>query len=189
MLNSSENSLPKTSSFLVRHRGKLLLAAVVLQVLFLVGVALSHYAVGWVGKEIRIQTAPVDPRNLLYGDYVRLNYDISQLNKSLWLGSGLLPKQGEPVYVLLKQLNSKPTGTYEAIGIYRQKPAIQADEAAVKGRVDYDYGTDLRIAYGLETYYVPENTGKELERQGGKMIAAIKVAPWGRSIIERLEAP
>jgi uncharacterized membrane-anchored protein len=178
---------PIKSSFYVGHRTKLLVAAVMLQLLFLAGVAVSYYAVGWFGKEIRIQTAPIDPRDFLYGDYVRLNYDISQLKKSLWRESSPIPKQGEAIYVVLKQTSPQAKPTYEAIGIYAQRPAVKDDEAAVKGRLEYDDGNQLHIAYGLEKYYVPENTGKKLEQQAGQMIAAIKVAPWGRSIIERLE--
>src|SRR6185437_13702730 len=95
-----------------KRRAKLLLLLVLLQVLFLGGIAGSYYAVGWFGDEIKLKTVPVDPRDLLYGDYVTLGYEISRLEPALWKGGEELPKTGSRVYVLLKPVN----GLYEAVG-------------------------------------------------------------------------
>jgi uncharacterized membrane-anchored protein len=150
------------------RRAKLLLLIVLLQALFLCGIAGSYYAVGW---------------DLLYGDYVTLSYEISQLNPSLWKGEGELPKQGSRVYVLLKPVN----GLYEATGIYAEKPATAPDESVLKGRVRSSWTEEIRVEYGLEQYYVPEGTGKELEEAARHMIVAVKVAPWGQAKIVGLE--
>ncbi|MDF2960054.1 MAG: hypothetical protein K0S39_1789 [Paenibacillus sp.] len=165
------------------RRAKLLLLIVLLQALFLCGIAGSYYAVGWYGNEIKLKTVPVDPRDLLYGDYVTLSYEISQLNPSLWKGEGELPKQGSRVYVLLKPVN----GLYEATGIYAEKPATAPDESVLKGRVRSSWTEEIRVEYGLEQYYVPEGTGKELEEAARHMIVAVKVAPWGQAKIVGLE--
>ncbi len=172
-----------------RHRLKLFIGLVLAQVLFLAGIAGSSYAVGWFGKEVRIQTAPVDPRDLLYGDYVILNYEISLLNRSLWKDSSEpAASQGKAVYVVLKPESSEAKAIYNAVGIYASKPKLQEDEVLLKGRIDYDDGSRLHIKYGLEKYYVPENSGTKLEQQAGGMVARIKVAPWGSPVIEKLEA-
>lgn len=167
-----------------KRRLTLLLIIVVLQVLFLGGIATSYYAVGWFGTEIKIKTVPVDPRDFLYGDYVTLGYEISTLNPQLWRESANKPSQGEAVYVLLKP---SANGLYEATGIYRSKPNMQAGEAVLKGTVDYSWDDLLRIEYGLERYYVPEGTGKELEREARNMIVRVKIAPWGQARIDGLE--
>ncbi|MNI44996.1 hypothetical protein D3C73_993980 [compost metagenome] len=140
------------------------------------------------GKEVRIQTKPVDPRDLLYGDYVILNYEISQLPRSLWKEAGAVPDEGTTVYVVLKPDPAKNNRIYSAIGVYDKKPSVQSDEILLKGRIDYSFDKQLNVTYGLEKYYVPENTGKQLEQHTGDLIAKIKVA-WGRSVIQELELP
>jgi uncharacterized membrane-anchored protein len=166
-----------------QRRVKLLFALILLQLLFLGGIAGSYYAVGWLGQEIKLKTVPVDPRDLLYGDYVTLGYEISQLSPAMWKGAGELPEPGDRVYVLLKPNN----GLYEAAGIYGGKPAAAPGEAVLRGRVDSSWDEQIRIAYGLEQYYVPEGTGKELEEQAKDMIVTVKVASWGQAKITGLE--
>ena len=55
------------SSTLRRSRGKWLILLLVIQILFLAGIAGFHYSTLWYGKEIRLQTVPVDPRDLFTG--------------------------------------------------------------------------------------------------------------------------
>jgi uncharacterized membrane-anchored protein len=189
-MNENSSLLPH-EPFLVRHRSKLMIGLIIIQILFLLGIAGASYAVSWFGKEIRIQTEPIDPSDLLYGDYVILNYGISRLDRSLWKGpSDHAPKQGDSVYVVLKP-GTGTKGTYEAVGIYDNKLAVFKDEVILKGRVTYSDDMHINMKYGLEKYYVPQNTGKELEKQAGKgsLAAKVKVAPWGGSVLEELELP
>ncbi|MCS7462651.1 GDYXXLXY domain-containing protein [Paenibacillus doosanensis] len=167
----------------IAKRSWLLSILVALQVLFLGGIAVSYYAVGWFGNEIKLQTEPVDPRDLLYGDYVTLGYQISRVDKSLW-HSGNLPDEGEKVYVLLKR---QQDGLFDAAGVYSAKPAVQPGEAVLIGTVSSVWGDSLGLTYGLERYYVPEGTGQELEKQAGNMIVTVKAASWGAARIMALE--
>jgi uncharacterized membrane-anchored protein len=169
-----------------KRRLQLLVILVLVQALFLCGIAGSYYAVGWFGHEIKIKTTPVDPRDLLYGDYVTLGYEISNLKSQMWKESGSKPDQGEQVYVALKPSAS---GIYEAVGVYRNMPALLPSEQAVlKGRVTSSWDESIRIQYGLERYYVPEGTGKELEQAASNMIVRVKIAPWGQMRISGMEA-
>ncbi|MFH5182303.1 GDYXXLXY domain-containing protein [Paenibacillus sp. TAB 01] len=163
-----------------------LIILLVLQVLFLGGIAGSYYAVGWFGQEIRIKTAPVDPRDLLYGDYVTLSYEISQLRPELWKDQAPVPARGSKVYVLLKQGSGNPA-VYEAAGLYGSKPSAQPGEVILQGQVDSSWDQAIRVTYGIEKYYVPEGTGKELEKEAGNMIAKVKIASWGQKKLEGLE--
>ncbi|HZG55531.1 GDYXXLXY domain-containing protein, partial [Paenibacillus sp.] len=74
---------------------------VALQALALLGLAGAAYAAVWFGEDIRVRTAPVDPRDFLYGDYVTLSYEMSRLSPALWQG-GKLPEEGDAVYVALE---------------------------------------------------------------------------------------
>jgi uncharacterized membrane-anchored protein len=175
----------------VKPRSKLFLGLVLLQALFLIAIALSYYAIGWYGKEIRLQTLPIDPRDLLYGDYVNLNYDINEISTSLWKGPGKINDLSNNLYVVLKLDELSKNGTYKAVALYGHKPTVQEDEVILKGRTNYTGDDTIHVKYGLETYYISENSGKELEQKAnlGKLVANVKVASWGRAIIEDIEIP
>jgi len=160
------------------NRFRWLAILVLAQALVLLGLAGSSYAAVRFGKEIRLQTVPVDPRDILYGDYVTLSYEISRLSPSIWRGASL-PKEGEPIYVAVA-----PKGdVYEAIAAYPNRVAPPPEGALLKGLVELQWDKDIVVRYGLERYYVPEGTGLALEREAGTLIVVAKVAPWGRATL------
>ncbi|MFT9846478.1 GDYXXLXY domain-containing protein [Aneurinibacillus sp. REN35] len=148
----------------------------VLQILFLTGMAASYYAVDSFGTEVRLKTAPVDPRDLFYGDYVQLSYEISELPWSMWKGTEK-PAGGQTVYVVVHREGEHDT----AVGVYPDKPDTQAGETVLPARVQR-WGSEeqLNLVYGFERYYVEENTGKELEEKREQATVTVKVAPWGQ---------
>lgn len=151
------------------------------QVLFVVGVAASGYATSYWGRTIWLQTAPIDPRDLLYGDYVTLNYTISQLPGRLWRGPQP-PRDQQAAYVLLQ---ARPDSTYTAVGIYPEKPAATETQAVLRGSVQDTWRRSVRLRYGLERYYVPEGTGKALEKRRHLKVQ-VRIAPWGQARITRV---
>jgi uncharacterized membrane-anchored protein len=181
--------LPAGPTLRNRRRSLLLIVLAALQIVFLLGIAASSYAVLWYGQEIRIQTIPLDPRDPLYGDHVNLKFSISELPTSLWKESGEMPKGGTVVYVLMKRKASDSSGVYDAVAAYAHKPSAAGDEVVIKGRMSFSYDKKFIVEYGLEKFYVPENTGKQLEEQArqGNILARVKVASWGRSVLEGLE--
>ncbi|MBM7659808.1 putative membrane-anchored protein [Bacillus mesophilus] len=156
---------------------------VLLQVMLLLVMSASFYAIDWFGKEIRLKTEPVDPRDIFYGDYVVLQYSISTIPKKLYIDSEELAYE-QQVYVVLEQEGEY----YQAITVSTKEPELEDHQVTLKGRYIYDFDEDeLFIEYGLERYFIPEGTGKELEEQRGNMEAYIKIAPWGQMKIDRLE--
>ncbi|MBP1931423.1 GDYXXLXY domain-containing protein [Ammoniphilus resinae] len=166
------------------------IAIIFLQVLVLLGMAISHYAVEWYGEEVHLKTAPVDPRDLFYGDYVTLNYEISEIHLSQFKGKRP-PKEGDTVYVLLK----KEGDYHQLVSASLEKPSVmEEDEQVVKGRVNFvtrQWDPQLQedsplqsfhVLYGFERYYVPEGTGKELENKRGQFDVIVKVASWGQNL-------
>jgi uncharacterized membrane-anchored protein len=91
--------------------------------------------------------------------------------------------------VKLKLDDKSKNGTYEAVGMYNQKPSINDGEVILKGHSEYINDNVIHVKYGLETYYVQENTGKTLEEQVGKLVSKVKVASWGRAVLENVELP
>ncbi|QJX46482.1 GDYXXLXY domain-containing protein [Hymenobacter taeanensis] len=172
------NPLPELAPAQHRRWLQLLVAA---QVLFVLGVAVAGYATSALGKSVWLRTAPVDPRDLLYGDYVRLNYSISQLPGHLWHGAEL-PRRQQAAYVLLEPRN----GSYEAIGVYAEKPEAQPNQAVLRGSVQDVWRRGLRLRYGLERYYVPEDMGREIEKRQSLRVQ-VSIAPWGQARITKVE--
>ncbi|XEC93952.1 GDYXXLXY domain-containing protein [Paenibacillus tarimensis] len=174
----------------MRKGGKrlwLVTGAIVLQLLVLCGIAFSNTAVERYGNEIRLKTAPVDPRDLFYGDYVILNYDISTLPVSLWMDQAL-PEPGQRVYVRLRPSADDPL-LYEAAAITPHRPKTGMEEAILRARVNYLWDGNIQLTYGFERYYVPEGTGRTLEERRENMQVAVKIAPWGQVKLSRLILP
>ncbi|GGD17718.1 GDYXXLXY domain-containing protein [Pontibacillus salipaludis] len=154
-----------------------------LQVLYLVGMAGAYYAIDLFGETIDLKTAPVDPRDLFYGDYVVVNYEISTISDEKWVGKE--PQYNEKVYVKLK----KDGELYAAEAVSHQALRTEGDEILITGQYKGGNGNELRIRYGIERFYVEENTGEALEGNESERIAKVAVAPWGQKKIVSLSHP
>lgn len=154
---------------------------VVFQIVVLTFITGSYYAVDFFGKEITLEAEPVDPRDIFYGDYVILRYEIQTLDRSLWKGEGQ-PDEEQRLFVKLE-----PDGEfYSATGLFAEKPDTSGDEVVLEAELRHDRSNEYFVEYGLERYYVPEGTGGRLEEQREGMTVDIRVAPWGQAKIKEL---
>jgi len=161
----------------------LLSVVLALQAAWVLGTAAVQERVLSQGKLILLETRPVDPRDLLRGDYVILNYAISDISVGAFSGERTnAVSTGEPVYVLLQkqgefhQVVRASTKSLEAVG----------DQVVLKGvgrywRNDTRQQT-TRVEYGLERYYVREGTGNPI----GKLTVQVAVPASGRGIIKQV---
>ena len=146
------------------------------------------------GVEVTLQTQPVDPRDLLRGDYVVLNYDISLVAAGALKGK---VADARHPFVFVK-LAPKADGVYQAVSVHAEPVTVTAPEVLIRGRVA-NYGGScgddrrrfcdkLPIKYGLESYFVPEGEGRKLEdaRNQQKLRIVAAVLPSGRAAIKRL---
>ena len=134
------------------------------------------------GTPVLLETQPIDPRSLFRGDFVRLNYTISNLKPSELEGDDHFQRH-EKIYVELQQ-----QGKYwQAFAIHRIKPTNSS--IVLRGKVQrinehlWNPETEkseeiinLRVKYGIENYFVPEGEGLELERRDNNQIVDIRVA-------------
>lgn len=174
------------------------LAAMLLLVLGLLALVESRARILRSGTEVRLRTAPVDPRDLFRGDYVVLSYVIGTVNP----GPGEARKsfqRGEPVFVTLGRDGE---GFARPIGVSKTRPVVSGTDVVIAGRVlstagcavdeagvtDCAAGRDrLRIAYGLESYFVPQGSGRAIEtteRARIEVVAAVSGS--GEAAIKRL---
>jgi len=159
-------------------RSFFIISAVVFQILVLGWMAGEREWIVRTGPSFWLRTAPVDPRDLFRGDYVRLNYDISTIPREKF-GPELktfvddLPKTGSyttflgereiPVYVALT--TNPETGVAEVVSVDRVPPP---SGSFLKGRVcRYDAAASRLsgIEYGIDAYFVEQGKGRELERR------------------------
>ena len=166
-------------------------AAIAVQCALLILMVADRVQILREGREITLQTRPVDPRDLLRGDYVTLGYDISQLPAGALAGQ---PSAERNPLVFVKRAPDAD-GLYQAVSVQTAPVAVAASEVLIRGRVSYSCGSNgrmfcdkLTIRYGLESYFVPEGEGRTLEqaRNQQKLRVVAAVLPSGRVAIKRL---
>ena len=144
----------------------LLRIILILQIIGLVSLYAYHLHSEKTGKTYLLRAEPVDPRDLLSGDYVALRYTISTLPDRFPI-SGF-----STIYVTLQS-----TGSVWEIGDVNEAPPT-GDVPYLKGRA---FGS--QISYGIERYYVPEGKGKYVP---GDLYAEIVVQPGGTAQLKKL---
>ena len=142
------------------------------------------------GREVVLEVIPVDPRSLFRGDYVILNYKVSTA-ENINVPDAL--ERNDQVYaVLTRDLD----GVWTVTSLSREWPAdTNADQLVMQARVQNIIGRQagtarsVRLRYGIESYFIPEGTGRALERkvQDGKIAAIVAVDRHGRAAIKGLD--
>ena len=166
-------------------------AAILLQCALLMLMVSDRVRILREGREVMLQTRPVDPRDLLRGDYVVLGYDISQLPAGALAGQPTAERNP----IVFVKLAPDANGLYQAVSVHAAPVTVTAPEVLIRGRVSYSCGSTIRtfcdkltVRYGLENYFVPEGEGKTLEqaRNQQKLRVVAAVLPSGRAAIKRL---
>ena len=77
---------------------------------------------------------------------------------------------------------------WQNVGVYKQRPEEQGEVVYIKGKVTRVDESRLDIEYGIESYFVPEGRGKEIENAIRSQDVAVEVAVTksGAAIIKRL---
>jgi len=133
------------------------------------------------GVEIRLKTAPVDPRDLFRGDYVVLGYEIGTIDLATVAGDRDF-KRGDAIHV---QLAQDGEGFSRVAGVFKGKPA--GTGPIIAGQVRTASAMRLTVSYGLESYFVPQGSGRVIERTERKRIEIVAaVSSSGEAAIKRL---
>jgi uncharacterized membrane-anchored protein len=145
------------------------------------------------GREVILKTRAVDPRDLLRGDYVTLNYDISSVDAGA-LRQTPSKGRGSPVYV---KLAKDTDGFHKVVSVHLDVVPLAPGEALIRGTIVYgsQCGSDdrsfcdkIQLNYGLERFFVPQGEGREIEkaRNDSKLAVIAAVTSGGRAAIKRL---
>ena len=147
----------------------LLFAVVAAQVIGLVVFASVRQVALTQGREITLQTVPVDPRSLLQGDYAILDYEIADVPP--WLDD---QPAGSVVYVILRECGR----VWCADRHDTHRP--DSGEVYIRGTVN-DRG---RLDFGIGTFFVPEGAGLIVERaQDVKVVVSLSSS--GNAVIKQ----
>ena len=152
------------------NRRWLVFAAVVVaiaQIAFLVSMIAGRAMVLRDGQEVALSVEPVDPRDLLRGDYVTLTYNISRLPLSLFA----LPRSDSAGSVaVFVRLKADENGIFQPVAArFEEKLESAPSEGEVDIRGQTSMGRNfglpsIFVRYGIERFYVPEGEGREIER-------------------------
>lgn len=163
---------------------RLVISALVLalvQIGFLSWIIAGRAAILRDGRQVLLKVEPVDPRDLLRGDYIRLGYDISRIPVKL-IANIPADKFSSDDTSIVVRLKPGADGYWQPIAAwFGQVPApAAADEADIVGHVaaGWDLRTpDTTIApdYGIERFYLPEGEGIAIQND-------MRVRPFGMRV-------
>ncbi|KQZ96553.1 hypothetical protein ASD64_17260 [Mesorhizobium sp. Root157] len=145
------------------------LALALVQVGFLGWMIAGRAAILRDGKEILLKVEPVDPRDLLRGDYVFLSYEISRIPVKL-IGDIPAGKQTNDEGQITVRLQKGADGYWRAVSAWlaQPPPSTSADDVDVVGHIAAGWtlsgDTTLAPDYGIERFYLPEGEGLAIER-------------------------
>jgi uncharacterized membrane-anchored protein len=139
------------------------------------------------GTTVFLQTAPVDPVDLLRGYYQTLGYEISSLNTLAKLpGSELkrsLPNGQEVFVTLALPTGGKAQAAQPITASLKYPSSLLANTVVLRGIVDR-----AQVKYDLEQFYMPEqqqakvNQDIDRARQAKSLLMETKIDQGGRAI-------
>jgi uncharacterized membrane-anchored protein len=154
-------------------------AVAVVQIGILGSMILGRTAILNDGREAMLEVRPVDPRDLLRGDYVSLAYNISQVPAELFEAAEDADPAESTVYVRLRPGEDGIAQPVAArYGAPPQAPR-EAQDVDVRG---FTYtapdalGDSVLVDYGIERFYLPEGEGRPIEENLRERTFRMKVA-------------
>ncbi|MBM7649582.1 putative membrane-anchored protein/putative membrane protein [Bacillus ectoiniformans] len=162
---------------------KPVLVILLLQLVFVGGTAWQKEQLLQNGELVALKLEPLDPRSMLQGDYVQLNYSIHTLYRDREAQNENRPGS---VQVQLRKTADTLSYSNKAVPIYETTkfikgntaPIVEDDTVTIQGKGRF--GT---LTLGIEHFFIPENTGREWE---DKNYALVRVAKNGDAILETL---
>jgi uncharacterized membrane-anchored protein len=160
------------------------------QTAVLAGMVIDRVRLLRTGREITLPIVPIDPRDFFRGEFVRLGYDVARVPQSLL--SGPAPAANAAFYVVLDKAGD---GAWRPVRVTRDWPGtVPATGIVLKGRTRYSWPATpsptqtLWVRYGIESYFVPQGQGPELEKlaREKKLSAVVAVDSGGNAAIKAL---
>ncbi len=160
------------------------IAAVIIQLLILVGVPARKVFTMATGKTVLLKVQPVDPYNILSGYYASLRFDISRVDAFPNV-RGISPgfSEGAWCYAVVEKGDD---GTWKPVSLEHDLPDNLPDNrVALLGKLNHGV-----IRYEIEELYIPEaqrhRIAEDLSRNVDKARVEVKVDRTGHAALQRL---
>lgn len=159
----------------------LLYLAISLPLIILLSMSIVPLMTYFFGETIYLETMPVDPWDPFRGEYVSLNFEINEVPKSKF------PEElkNEPTYDDYKNKDLyavlKQEGDYYVVDYMSftapNHPYYLWAKVNSSAPLNNLYSNTIYVEYPIDRYFVPENTGSELEElsRAGNLVAKVKV--------------
>lgn len=153
--------------------GLTILLLVIVQTLILAWMVAGRVMILRSPDVVTLQSEPVDPRDLFRGDYVILNYAITNLSFTE-INGDMKWQDGDTIYVEL----TPSKDTWRAVAAFHATVVPALGNKIIRGRIDYldETRNVARVSYGVERYYVPEGEGRTLEEERNARALSVDVA-------------
>ncbi|TYC51363.1 GDYXXLXY domain-containing protein [Rhodobacterales bacterium] len=150
---------------------------VALMQLAVIGVPLlDRLQVQMTGRVVPLELVPIDPRDLLRGDYVVINLAIGSIDIDVPGAREI--ERGDEVYVSLEVDGDAPA---RPVAISRNRE--DAGDVAIAGYVRYATDDNLRVDYGIDAFFLPEGEGLVVEQlDASRLMLDVSIADDGRSL-------
>lgn len=143
------------------------MAAVAFQVALLAYVAGEREWVLRTGRTMVLRTMPVDPRDPMRGDYVRLRYAMPSVSPSQcegklaeFLKTQKRPPPGTRVYARLRETEE---GFAEFVAL---TDVLPAEGLFIRGRTERHWGSGgIPVRYGLEAFFMEQGRALAMEQR------------------------
>src|SRR6267378_4505919 len=145
-------------------KSKVLIGCVALQLLILAFMAGQREWIRLTGRPVYFRSAPVDPRDVMRGDYVRLSYDISHVPRESWRGP--FPPRSTNLDAMPRDtrvyasLQLQEGGVAQLVSLGLEQPH---DGVYIRGRTEASTPGQINVRYGLEALFLEQGKGEELE--------------------------
>ncbi len=183
------------------------IAIVLVMVLFKVSVLKNS-------TDVLLKIMPVDPRDMLRGDYITFQYDISNINgghlieqpdesyapQDLYKDENI--KIGDTVYVPLQKIDNYYDLNYDYNATtLKEKPTdgrlFIKGVISGGGKTEKYYvldeetptppsDSDFTVSYGVEEYFIPENTGRDFSFVNKEIFAKVAIDKDGNAVLKQV---
>jgi uncharacterized membrane-anchored protein len=145
--------------------------AVAAQLVVLAWMAAEREWIFRTGRVVYLRTAPIDPRDLFRGDFVRLQYEINSVRmEKPRTAPGAPPPERKRHAVVYTRLQPTGDGVHDAAGSSTTRPS---EGVFIRGRTEDDWRLGWRggghtvVKYGIEQLFVEQGSGKAIEERRG----------------------
>lgn len=135
------------------------------------------------GTRVLLKTVPIDPRDVLRGDYIILHYEINRLDTNKIPSDFENFAVGKKIFLILKKENIY----WIPVEIRNNKP--EGDEVFLTGQIIWFHNDtrNIQVVYGIENYFIPEGKGRQVEElQGQGLGVEVSIDKNGRGVIIQL---